>query len=348
MRETERKYESAQPLGRGADRRAGRGGRRRGALRAHRSRPLGDLLRHRGPAPAAFPHDAAAPPRRPRRGLAPQAARRRGQPRRGPPAAGPPSQATRPARRAQPCRPPGRAAAAGRRAGHGPRGVDADRRPGRGRRDGHRRPGDRPAPRHRRRGAARAWTPSRWSGPRSRSSWPARAPPRCSTGSRRRCCEPGCSGRRRRPSSAGCSPTGSRPRRRGRWPTRTRPRATSCSPTWPSRPRRSGPRTRGPPRRPGRACTPCGWPAAGCAARFQSFRALLDRSRTDDLVVELRWLAGELGGARDLEVQEARISADVAALPPELALGPVAAQTTRFFATRRASAGAAADGRAGQ
>ena len=75
---------------------------------------------------------------------------------------------------------------------------------------------------------------------------------------------------------------------------------------------------------------------------FQSFRALLDRSRTDDLVVELRWLAGELGGARDLEVQEARIVADVAALPPELALGPVAAQTTRFFATRRASAAATA------
>ena len=75
---------------------------------------------------------------------------------------------------------------------------------------------------------------------------------------------------------------------------------------------------------------------------FQSFRALLDRSGTDDLVTELRWLAGELGGARDLEVQEARIGAGVAALPPELALGPVAAQTTRFFATRRASAGAAA------
>src|SRR6185503_1051989 len=53
---------------------------------------------------------------------------------------------------------------------------------------------------------------------------------------------------------------------------------------------------------------------------FQSFRALLNRSRTDDLVVELRWLAGELGGARDLEVQEERIGAAVAALPPELAL----------------------------
>jgi CHAD domain-containing protein len=71
---------------------------------------------------------------------------------------------------------------------------------------------------------------------------------------------------------------------------------------------------------------------------LQSFRALLDRSRTDDLVTELRWLAGELGGARDLEVQEERIGAAVAALPPELALGPVTAQTTRFFATRRAAA----------
>jgi len=75
---------------------------------------------------------------------------------------------------------------------------------------------------------------------------------------------------------------------------------------------------------------------------FQSFRALLDRSRTDHLIAELRWLAGELGGARDLHVQEARITADVAALPPELAMGPVAAQVTRFFAPRRSSAGATA------
>jgi CHAD domain-containing protein len=75
---------------------------------------------------------------------------------------------------------------------------------------------------------------------------------------------------------------------------------------------------------------------------LQSFRALLDRSRTDDLVVELRWLAGELGGARDLEVQEQRIGAAVAALPPEIALGPVAARTTRFFASRRGHAGATA------
>ena len=71
---------------------------------------------------------------------------------------------------------------------------------------------------------------------------------------------------------------------------------------------------------------------------LQSFRVVLDRERTDALVVELRWLAGQLGGARDLEVQEQRIAAAVGALPPELAMGPVAAQTTRFFARRRADA----------
>ena len=75
---------------------------------------------------------------------------------------------------------------------------------------------------------------------------------------------------------------------------------------------------------------------------LQSFRALLDRARTDDLVAELRWFAGELSGARDLEVQEERIGSAVAALPPELALGPVTAQTTRFFAARRTDAAQAA------
>ena len=75
---------------------------------------------------------------------------------------------------------------------------------------------------------------------------------------------------------------------------------------------------------------------------LQSFRALLDRERTDSVVVELRWLAGELGGARDLEVQEERIGHAVATLPPEIALGSVAAQVVRFFARRRQEAGATA------
>ena len=65
---------------------------------------------------------------------------------------------------------------------------------------------------------------------------------------------------------------------------------------------------------------------------MQSFRAVLDRDRTDGLVAELRWLAGQLGGARDFEVQEQRIGAAVNELPPELAMGPVAAEVTRFFA----------------
>ena len=76
---------------------------------------------------------------------------------------------------------------------------------------------------------------------------------------------------------------------------------------------------------------------------MQSFRVVLERDRTDHLVDELRWLAGQLGGARDLEVQEQRIGAAVSALPPELAMGPVAAQVTRFFARRGADASRAAD-----
>ena len=76
---------------------------------------------------------------------------------------------------------------------------------------------------------------------------------------------------------------------------------------------------------------------------LQSFRAVLDRAGTDALVAELRWFAGELGGARDLEVQEERIGAGLAAVPPELALGDVAARATRFFAARRRDAASTAD-----
>ena len=98
---------------------------------------------------------------------------------------------------------------------------------------------------------ARPWTPSPSSGPRSRSSWPGRAPRRCSTGSRMRCCAPGCTGRSRPRSWAGCSPSGSRPARRdrresgrdrGRGRARLRDRAGRDDP-------RHG--SAGPPRRPG-------------------------------------------------------------------------------------------------
>ena len=38
-----------------------------------------------------------------------------------------------------------------------------------------------------------------------------------------------------------------------------------------------------------------------------TFRPLLDRTRTDPLREELRWLAGVLGAARDAEVMHARL-----------------------------------------
>jgi CHAD domain-containing protein len=76
---------------------------------------------------------------------------------------------------------------------------------------------------------------------------------------------------------------------------------------------------------------------------LQSFRVVLERERTDALVDELRWLAAQLAGSRDLQVQEQRIGAAVSALPAEFAMGPIAAQTTRFFARRRADASYTAD-----
>ncbi|MEU2966196.1 CYTH and CHAD domain-containing protein [Streptomyces ardesiacus] len=61
----------------------------------------------------------------------------------------------------------------------------------------------------------------------------------------------------------------------------------------------------------------------GC---LRSYRSVLDRRATDPLRAELRWLAGELGVARDHEVLGERIGAALAGLPDELVLGPVAAR----------------------
>jgi CHAD domain-containing protein len=57
---------------------------------------------------------------------------------------------------------------------------------------------------------------------------------------------------------------------------------------------------------------------------LRTFRALFDRSRTDPLRAELRWLATELGEARDREVMLARLQKRIAAEPPELVMGRVA------------------------
>lgn len=57
-----------------------------------------------------------------------------------------------------------------------------------------------------------------------------------------------------------------------------------------------------------------------------TFRPLLDRTRTDPLRDELKWIASELGGARDAEVLRERLLASIAQEPGELVLGPIASR----------------------
>jgi CHAD domain-containing protein len=74
---------------------------------------------------------------------------------------------------------------------------------------------------------------------------------------------------------------------------------------------------------------------------LQSYRPLLDRERTDPIVIALRDLAQALAPARDAEVLHARIRDGLAELGPELRLGPVEAQVTRHYARVEAEAAAA-------
>ena len=67
---------------------------------------------------------------------------------------------------------------------------------------------------------------------------------------------------------------------------------------------------------------------------LHTFRPLLDRATTDPVRVELRWLAGVLGAARDVEVMHARLRALVAAEPDDLILGPVLARIDRVMGAR--------------
>ncbi|MDQ4033223.1 MAG: CYTH and CHAD domain-containing protein [Actinomycetota bacterium] len=71
---------------------------------------------------------------------------------------------------------------------------------------------------------------------------------------------------------------------------------------------------------------------------LQAFGRILDRDQTRELTEELKWVAGELGGARDAEVMAERFAALLAELPKELKLGPVDAAVTRSFARRQADA----------
>ncbi|QFZ17144.1 CYTH and CHAD domain-containing protein [Saccharothrix syringae] len=71
---------------------------------------------------------------------------------------------------------------------------------------------------------------------------------------------------------------------------------------------------------------------------LQAFGAVVARDRTRELVGELKWLAGVLGQARDLEVLRDRFERGVGELEDELVLGPVRALLTRHFSPLEAAA----------
>ncbi|MFJ6674502.1 CHAD domain-containing protein [Actinosynnema sp. NPDC091369] len=75
---------------------------------------------------------------------------------------------------------------------------------------------------------------------------------------------------------------------------------------------------------------------------LQAFGTIVERDDTRQLTDELKWLAGVLGEARDLEVLRARFSEAVEELDDELVLGPVKAQLTRHFAPLETAAHEAA------
>ena len=64
---------------------------------------------------------------------------------------------------------------------------------------------------------------------------------------------------------------------------------------------------------------------------LQAFGGVINRDTTRPLCAELRWLAAELGQARDTEVLLARLTAELAAIPPALVVGPVQARITAHF-----------------
>ena len=60
-----------------------------------------------------------------------------------------------------------------------------------------------------------------------------------------------------------------------------------------------------------------------------TFRPLLDRSQTDPIRDELKWIAGLLGEARDLEVSQEHLAKTLAEEPVELMMGPVSQHVDR-------------------
>ncbi len=64
---------------------------------------------------------------------------------------------------------------------------------------------------------------------------------------------------------------------------------------------------------------------------LQAFGGVINWDTTRPLCAELKWLAAELGQARDTEVLLARLTAELAAIPPALVVGPVRARITAHF-----------------
>lgn len=81
---------------------------------------------------------------------------------------------------------------------------------------------------------------------------------------------------------------------------------------------------------------------------FKTYRALLDRSVTDPVGDELKWLATELGAGRDHEVLDKRLRTRLGGVPQTLLLGPAAARlrlwSTAHGTESRARVLAALDG----
>jgi CHAD domain-containing protein len=69
-----------------------------------------------------------------------------------------------------------------------------------------------------------------------------------------------------------------------------------------------------------------------------SFRRLVDAPTVGRLREELKWLAGTVGQARDIEVMGARLSELVRSQPPELLMGPVARRIEQDAGSRYAQA----------
>lgn len=68
---------------------------------------------------------------------------------------------------------------------------------------------------------------------------------------------------------------------------------------------------------------------------LRAYRALFDRTVTEPIGAELKWLAGELGVDRDREVLAERLAADLGELPDTLVDGPVADRLHAWSEGRR-------------